>query len=667
MPVYRAFFVSKFSIIRFEEFLCKFEKQISNINQMKTIIELFETAVIKYPDNVYLWEKRNGKYQGTTYSETRVQVLNLAAGLVDIGFKKGDRAALVADGRNDWIISELGILYSGGINVPLSIRLETNEISFRLLHSGTKIIFVSKLHAQKIEEIRSELPDLEKVVYIDGKENAGKNDINYRDLLTNGENLRKAKSEVYDEIWKNIQPNDVANISYTSGTTADPKGIMLSQLNYAANVVQSNGLLDLHTDWKTLAILPWDHAFAHTTCLYVFMYKGASIASVEIGNSPLDTLKNIPKNIKEVQPHIMMSVPAYSKTFRKNIEAGIRSKGEKLYNIFQFALKVAYKYNGIGTDKGKGFRFMLKPLLSVFDAILFKKIREGFGGNLLFFIGGGAILDIEMQKFFYAIGLPICQGYGLTEASPVISSNVPDVIKFGSSGKPVGNMELKIVDVDGNELKQGEKGEICIKGDNVMLGYWKNPTATAETIKNGWLHTGDMGYIDKEGFLYVLGRFKSLLIGNDGEKYSPEGIEDAILIDSPYIQQVMLHNNQNPYTVGMIVPDIDAINRELKNRGIEKGSEAGNSESLKMIQNNINQFKKGGKFEGLFPERWLPATIAVLPEAFTDHNKMLNAMLKMVRGKITEHYSKELEFLYTPPAKNIENEMNLESIKKWNA
>ena len=148
------------------------------------------------------------------------------------------------------------------------------------------------------------------------------------------------------------------------------------------------------------------------------------------------------------------------------------------------------------------------------------------------------------------------------------------------------------------------------------MGYWKNPTATAETLKDGWLHTGDMGYIDEDGFLYVLGRFKSLLIGNDGEKYSPEGIEDAILIHSPYIQQVMLHNNQNPYTVGMVVPDMDAINRELKNRGIEKGSEEGNSEALKMIQKNINQLKKGGKHEGLFPERWLPAAIAVLPEAF---------------------------------------------------
>ena len=632
---------------------------------MKTIIELFETAVKKYPDNIYLWEKKNGKYEGTTYTETRKKVLNLAAGLVDIGFGKGERAALLADGRNDWIISELGMIYAGGINVPLSVRLETNELAFRLKHSGTKMIFVSKQQAFKVEEIRKELPDLQFVVYLDGKENPGPMDLIYNDLIEKGRELRKTEAERLDAIWENIQPNDVVNISYTSGTTADPKGIMLTQLNYAANVVQSNGLLDLQTEWTTLAILPWDHAFAHTTCLYVFMYKGASVASVEVGNTPLETLKNIPKNIREIKPTLMMSVPAYSKAFRKNIEAGIKAKGETTYKLFEFALRVAYKYNGTGYDKGKGFRFLLKPLLSVFDKILFSKIREGFGGNLQFFIGGGALLDTELQRFFYAIGMPICQGYGLTEASPVISSNVPHCTKFGSSGKPVQNMEIKISDADGNELKQGDKGEICIKGDNVMLGYWNNPTATAETIKDGWLHTGDMGFMDKDGFLVVLGRFKSLLIGNDGEKYSPEGIEESMVELCPAIQQVMLHNNQNPYTVGMIVPDIEAINRELKAKGIDKGSNTSISEVLKIIQNDINQFKKGGKYEGMFPERWLPATIAVLPEAFSPENKMLNAQMKMVRGKINEHYIKELEYLYTPQAKNIENEMNIGALKKW--
>jgi len=634
---------------------------------MKTIIELFETAVANYPNNIYLWEKKDGQYEGTTYHETREQVLNLAAGLIRLGYKKGDRTGLIADGRNDWIISELGMLYAGGINVPLSIRLQDNELAFRLKHSGAKYIFVSKQHAYKVEAIRDELPDLEKVIYLDGKEDPGDNDIDYKEIIKSGTLSRQKGEEKLEEIWRNIQPNDIANISYTSGTTADPKGIMLTHLNYAANVVQSNGLLELQSDWKTLALLPWDHAFAHTTCLYVFMYKGASIASVEVGKTPMETLKNIPINIKEIQPTLMMSVPAFSKIFRKNIEAGIRKKGETLYKVFKFALKIAYIHNGYGNNRGKGFRFFLKPLLWIFDKILFSKIREGFGGKMQFFIGGGALLDVELQRFFYAIGMPICQGYGLTEASPVISSNVPSDVIFGSSGKPVRNMELKILDDNGNEMPTGQKGEIVVKGDNVMLGYWNNPAATVETIKDGWLHTGDMGYMSKEGFLYVLGRFKSLLIGNDGEKYSPEGIEEAIVDQSPFIQQAMLYNNQNPYTVAFLVPDMEAINRELKDRGIENSSDEGQKEALKIILKEVNEYKKGGKHEGMFPERWLPASIAVLSEAFTTENHMLNAQMKMVRDKVTAHFSKEMEFLYTPAAKNIENEMNLEAIKKWSA
>ncbi len=633
---------------------------------MKTIIELFETAVANYPDNIYLWEKTTGKYEGTSYKETREKVIHLTAGLIKLGLKKGDRAGLIADGRNDWIISELGILYAGGINVPLSIRLQNNELSFRLKHSGSKYIFVSKQHQHKVEAIAHELPELEKIIYLDGKENLTEKEVDYRELLKEGAKYYKQSPEEVDAVWKAIGPNDVANISYTSGTTADPKGIMLSQLNYAANVVQSNSLLDLQPEWITLAILPWDHAFAHTTCLYVFMYKGASIASVEAGNTPLETLKNIPKNIQEIKPTLMMSVPAYSKTFRKNIEAGIRKKGNFLFKLYKFALKVAYAHNGYGNNRGKGLRFFLKPLYALFDTILFKKIRDGFGGNMQFFIGGGALLDVELQRYFYAIGMPICQGYGLTEAAPVISSNIPKDVKFGSSGKLVKNLDLRILDEDGNELPIGQKGEIVVKGDNVMLGYWNNPTASADALRNGWLHTGDMGYMGKDGFLYVLGRFKSLLIGNDGEKYSPEGIEEAVVDQSPYIQQFMLYNNQNPYTVGMVVPDIEAINRELKNRGIEKGSEDGNKTSIEIIQNEINEYKKGGKYEGMFPERWLPATVAVLPYAFTAENKLLNATMKLVRAQVVEQFEKELDFLYTPAAKKMDNEINQAAIEAWN-
>lgn len=633
---------------------------------MRTIIELFETSVAKFANNIYLWEKQNGKYEGTTYSQTRDLVLQFGAGLLALGLQKGDRVGLIAEGRNAWIISELGILYAGGINVPLSIKLESgNELKFRLAHSGSKMIIVSRGQAAKVEEIREQLPDLEKIIYLDAKENAGPNDISYEQVLAMGKEFLSSNSSEFEAVYKTIQPDDVANISYTSGTTADPKGIMLTHLNYAANVAQSATLLKIGEDWKTLAFLPWDHSFAHTACLYCFMYYGASVASPEIGKTSMETLKNIPKNIKEIQPNLLMSVPAVAKNFRKGIETNIRAKGPTAEKMFDHALKIAYKYNGNGWNRGKGLRAIYKPLLSFYDKILFSKIREGFGGKLEMFIGGGALLDIELQRFFYAVGMPMCQGYGLSEASPVISSNVLKAVKFGSSGKLVKPLELKICDNDGNELPQGEKGEIVIKGDNVMKGYWNNPKASAETVKDGWLYTGDMGYMDKDGFLYVLGRFKSLLIGSDGEKFSPEGIEEALVDQSPFIDQCMLYNNQNPYTSGMIVPNIPAINREVEKHGFKPGTEEAYTEALKIIQREVDAYKSGGKFAESFPERWLPATIAVLPEAFSEQNHLLNSTMKMVRGKITEYFKDELEFLYTPEAKNIINQRNIEALKKW--
>lgn len=633
---------------------------------MQTIIELFESSVARFPNNVYLWEKPNGKFEGTTYLQTHDLVLRFGAGLVALGLQKGDRVGLISEGRNAWIISELGILYAGGINVPLSVKLDSgNELKFRLVHSGCKMIIVSKGQAAKVEEIRNELPELEKVIYLDGKENPEPNDISYDQVLALGDEYLKTNLGDFEAAYKTIQPDDIANISYTSGTTADPKGIMLSQLNYAANVIQSNTLMDITEDWKTLALLPWDHAFAHTACLYCLMVNGASIAALEIGKTPMETLKNIPKNIREIQPNIMMSVPALAKNFRKGIETNIRQKGPIAEKMFNHALKIAYKYNGTGWDRGKGIRSIYKPLLNLYDKILFSKIREGFGGKLGLFIGGGALLDIELQRFFYAIGMPMCQGYGLSEASPVISSNALHAIKFGSSGRLVKYMELKICDLDGNELPQGEKGEIVVKGDNVMKGYWNNPKATAETIKDGWLFTGDMGYMDSDGFLYVLGRFKSLLIGSDGEKYSPEGIEEALVDQSPFFDQCMLYNNQNAWTSGMIVPNMPAINRELEKRGFKAGTDEACVEALRIIQQEVDAYKAGGKFADSFPERWLPTTIAILPEAFTEQNHLFNSTMKMVRGKITEYFAEELEFLYTPEAKNSINQRNLDNVKKW--
>ncbi len=630
---------------------------------MKTIVRFFEDSVEKFGNNIYMWEKRNGKYEGTTYNEIKEAAHQVGAGLLRFGIKKGDRVALLSEGRNDWIISELGILYAGGINVPLSVKLaDPLDVKFRLEHSGSRIVIVSKGQVWKIKEIKSELNELEKVILLDAENEYEKDEIFMGEVRKTGAEMLQTNREEFDKTWQSIQENDYANICYTSGTTADPKGIILTHLNYVANVEQAYTLMDIPPSYKTLLILPWDHSFAHTAGLYSFMGKGASIASIQAGKTPMETLKNIPQNIKEIKPSLLLSVPALAKNFRKNIEKGIREKGPAVEKLFNMAMKLAYNYNREGYNKGKGKQIFKKPIYALFDKILFKKVREGFGGKIDFFIGGGALLDIELQRFFYAIGMPMFQGYGLSEAAPIISSNSLKKHKLGSSGFLVKDLELKICDEDGNKLATGEKGEIVVKGDNVMSGYWKNEEATNNTLKEGWLYTGDMGYMDDDGFLYVLGRYKSLLISDDGEKYSPEGIEEAITEQSTFIDQCVLYNNQKPYTVALIVPNMESFNRFLKEINLSGGTKEGQVAALKKLESEMNEYKTGGKYENMFPQRWLPPAVGVLDEGFTEENQLLNSTLKMVRGKIVEKYKYLLDFLYTPEAKDITNEKNIQAI-----
>ncbi len=633
---------------------------------MKSLIRFFEENVEKYASNIYLWEKLQDKYEGTTYQEARRQVHEFGAGLMQLGIKKGDRVSLLADGRNSWVIGELGILYAGGVNVPLSIKLNAEEIRFRLAHSGSRMVITSSTQAQKILEVIDRCPELEKVIFMDPREEYSEKQIHFNEVRKIGrewlENPANRKS--FEEFTSSITPSDFANICYTSGTTADPKGIILTHGNYVTNVYQSYSLMDIPQYYKTLLILPWDHSFAHTAGIYAFMGKGASIASVKVGKTPMETLRNIPICMKEIKPNLLMSVPALAKNFRKNIEKGIREKGRMTETLFNFALNMAYSYNKEGYNRGKGIQKLKKPLLRLFDKILFTKVREAFGGELDFFIGGGALLDIELQRFFYAIGVPMYQGYGLSEASPIISSNSAKRHKLGSSGFLVNNMELKICDDDGNEVPTGQKGEIVIRGGNVMYGYWMNESATAEAIRDGWLYTGDMGYMSEDGFLYVMGRFKSLLIADDGEKFSPEGIEEAISEQSKYIDQCMLYNNQKPYTVALLVPNQHALKLYLDDHNLSATTEEGKRAVLNLIENEVNEYRINGKYGHMFPHRWLPVALGVLNESFNEENGMMNSTMKIVRGKITERYSDLIEWLYTPMGKIVYNERNMEEVEK---
>ena len=630
-----------------------------------TIIDFVEKYTREYASHVFLREKPADHWTETTFEQTRLEAYRVAAGLMSLGINKGDKISLLSEGRNLWVIGELGILYAGAVNVPLSIKLEEgSDLVFRIRHSDSRFVMVSGSQLPKIRIIVSELPALEKVIVFDEIEDRRDNEITMSEVLALGDAFLKEHPGELEARYRSIGPDDYANISYTSGTTADPKGILLTHRNYTANVEQAHSVVAIEPDSVMLIILPLDHCFAHVAGFYTMMSYCGSIATVPVGKTPMAALRNIPMAIKEVRPHVMLSVPALARNFKKNIETAIKAKGPKVEKLYNFALNLAISYNKEYYNRGGILQIWKKPLIALFDKLIFKTVRQNLGGRMQFFIGGGALLDIELQRYYCAIGIPMFQGYGLSEATPIISANSAGHCIFGSSGRVVKPMDIKICDGDGKSLPYGERGEIVVRGENVMAGYWKNPVSTAETVVDGWLHTGDMGYMRDEEFLYVVGRFKSLLISADGEKYSPEGFEDSLTDGSKYIDQVVLHNNQDPYTTVIVVPNKEALKEYVKssNPGIDIDSREAKELMLKKIQDEVNSYRKGGSRAGMFPERWLPAAIIVADEPFTEQNHMVNSTMKIVRGKVEKHYADRIEYALTPEGKNLLNDKNIASL-----
>ena len=632
-------------------------------NKRITIIDFVEKYTAKYDKDTFLREKVDGVWTETSYAKTREEGRILAAGFMALGLGKGEKVSLISEGKNLWVLTELGILYAGGVNVPLSAKLEeTNDLTFRINHSDSRFVVSSKQQLSKVRRAIPQCPNVEKVIVFEDVE-LQENEMSIKTLREMGVKFLEEHPGELEKRIATIGPDDYANISYTSGTTADPKGILLTHRNYTANVEQGNSVISIDRGDVMLILLPLDHCFAHVAGFYTMMFHGGSIATVPVGKNPLATLKNVPGAIKEVRPMVMLSVPALARNFKKNIETGVKAKGPLVQKLYNFALNNAIKYNKEYYNRG-GWR---KPLVALFDKLVFKSVRENFGGRMKFFVGGGALLDIELQRYFCAIGIPMFQGYGLSEATPIICANSMGHARFGSSGRIVRPMECVILDSEGKEVPYGEKGEIVVKGENVMAGYWKNPESTAKTVVDGWLHTGDMGYICPEDhdFLYVTGRFKSLLISADGEKYSPEGFEDSLTDGSKFIDQVILHNDMKPYTILLLVPNMDALKEYVKSQNAKLDPQSVEAKKLMLdkLQAEIDNYKTGGSKGGMFPDRWLPAAIAVLPEAFTERNGLVNSTMKIVRGKVEKYFADRIDYAYTPEGKLLYNEKNLESLK----
>lgn len=639
----------------------------------RTVFSMLNKAVSKYPNDPYLSSKSDHGWERTSFSEAQSRAKLLAAAFLELGLVKDSKVAILSEAKTDWIIAEFAALYTGGISVPLSIKLLPEEVPFRVNHSDTSLFVISENTLEKVisqwDKYKNE--SLRLVVLDKPSEKISKQCAQYEfneddllfieDLYRIGKEHIEHHQERLSRIEQETEEDQVVTISYTSGTTGNPKGIMLTHLNYYSNSHAAVSTFQIKEKISTLLILPTDHSFAHTVGIYTALVKGLSLHFVDARGGSVNALKNIPVNLVEAESNFLLTVPALTSNFIQKFKDGIKAKGPLIEGIFNRGIEAAIKRNGDGFSK-PGIGVQLATYLNVFIAekLIFRKLRLIFGPKIEFFVGGGALLDIKQQQFYKAIGVPVYQGYGLTEATPIISTNTPYNHKMGTSGKVLKGIACKICDDQGKELPQGQKGEIVIQGDNVMKGYYKNDAATSETIRQGWLHTGDLGYIDEDDFLVVVGREKALLISEDGEKYSPEEIEEAIVNSAAFIKQIMIYNDHQKYTTSLITVDKKALGEIVKKESIQS-FEALN----KRLKEDLLLFSKQKEFEGKFPGKWIPSNFQIIEEEFSEENQMINSTLKMVRHKITQTYQDRLDLMYAGKAQDRSLEENIKILERF--
>jgi long-chain acyl-CoA synthetase len=638
---------------------------------METVIELLHEAARRHGDLPYLGGKVGDAWVKTGFREADRLSDAFAVSLLRLGFT-GKTVSIMAEGRPSWVIAEFGVLKAGCTSVPLSTKLLPDEVIFRLDHSESKALLVSENYFQKGLEVLDRVqnrpvlvcisPKSEKVSELAAKFSltAGKDLFYYDDLVSSGLSLLDDARAELDKIEKGLGIDDTVTISYTSGTTGNPKGIMLTHRNYLHNALNAIKVVHIDRGWKTLVMLPLDHSFAHTVGLYMLAEIGAAMYFPDSQGGPLAAIRNLPANLLETNPDFLLTVPALSGNFMKKMIQGVRAKGDFIYGIFDRGVKAGIARAGNGYNKPS----LLRRITSFFpwalaNALVFPKLRKFFGKDLKFCVGGGALLEIRQQEFFNAIGVPIYQGYGLTENAPVISTNAPQKHKFGTSGIIIPNLDVRIMKDDAHECAVGEKGQIVTRGGSVMKGYFKNPEATAETLRDNWLWSGDLGYIDGDGFLVVTGREKALLIAADGEKYSPETIEEAVMNTSKFINQMMAYNEQCKFTSALVT--LNAEELKAAAAGLDPDRDA--DRIIDLVRDDLGAFAGHPDYAGI-PLQWRPASFAIIPGAFDENNGLINSTLKLVRHKVRDFYKARIDEMYAASSADPHTPGNRGAVKK---
>ena len=582
----------------------------------QTIAEMFIERTKISHDKIANIFKIDGKWKSATYGDVRREVTNLAAGLVSIGVQKGDRVAILASNRPQWAYADYAIACLGGVSVTIYPTLTADSSAYILNDSKSKIIFVENAEqSEKVRSVESQIPTLEKVIVMDNDVSGGGNEIGFLELQNVGK-----EQEDFDLLEKTTQvtQDDLLTLIYTSGTTGNPKGVMLTHKNLCTNIIGGLSAIDVLDGDRFLSFLPLSHSFERMVGHFTSFWSGAEIAYAQ-------SLETVAEDMIATSPTIMAAMPRlFEKVYAKMLN-NVEKEGGLKKKIFNWAIDVGK--NSVKTGK-KGFKF------AIADKLVFSKLKAKLGGKLRFFVSGGAPLSQSIGEFFEYANVLILEGYGLTETSPVLTCNRLEQYKFGTVGKPLANVEIKIAD----------DGEILAKGPNIMKGYYNLPEKTENVFtEDDWFKTGDIGFLDDDDFLTITDRKKNLIVTSGGKNIAPQPMENALVL-SPFIEQILVIGDKRNFISALIVPSFEKIKSDFAGFADAPNAEIIKDEKIySIVESDVNRLQAHfNKFEQV-------KKILLLSEEFSIENGMLTPTLKVKRKEAEQHYAEQIDQLYESP------------------
>jgi long-chain acyl-CoA synthetase len=601
-----------------------------NDSRPKTLVELLKTAVGAQPRKEVLRFKQDKQWTAITGDRLLERVSNVALGLYEFGIRKGDRVAMLAESGPLWSISDYAILSNGAVNVPVYPTQAPHQVEYILRESAPKLLFISNARQMKrVGEALKKFPDL-RIVAFQPATAGGENVIPFSALEENGARLRAERPELYDMISSDVQPSDLASIIYTSGTTGEPKGVMLTHSNIAYNAYAAGSFLDIESDSLMLSFLPLSHIFERMV-LYLCLHRGVQV-------NYAGGIETVAADMLEVHPTLMSTVPRLLEKIYARMQKNASDKGGLRKRIFDWSLGVARR---LGEHYSSGER--VPPLLEfqrdIADRLVFEKLRTAVGGRVKRMVSGGAALPADIALVFLGAGVPVLQGYGLTETSPVIAVNTLEHNRIGSVGRHL----------PGLEVKMAEDGEILTRGPHVFQGYFNKPEETAlaftdePDIDKRWFKTGDIGRFDKDGFLFITDRKKDLIKTSSGKYVAPQMIE-GLINQSEFIEQAVVVGDRRKYVSALIVPDFERLRAWAKEQGVEHKSKTdlvAERRVSELIKGEVNRLTRDlADYEKV-------KRVALLADEFSIDGGELTPTLKVRRRVVEQKYTSLIESLYS--------------------